>query len=327
VLRTCLSLAAVTGKSVRITNIRGKRRKPGLQAQHLTCVNAAASVCQAIHLEGAEIGSCELVFDPGPIQGGDYRFEIGTAGSVILVAQTILPILARANEASRVTITGGTHAQWAPTFEFFERSFLPLFRRMGGCADAVLNKHGFYPMAGGSITLSIMPTEEDKSLHLPLGGALLSVQASALIANLSRRIADTELEVLRRELNIKPENSTFIRVEGPGPGNIVSIFADSEHVTEVFVGIGKPGLQSEAIAMAAIDQFRDYCETESAAVCEYLADQLLLPMALSGGGSFTTTTVSPHTTTNVSIIRQFVEVDISVEEAGRNCWCIKVTPR
>ena len=147
VLRTSLSLSAITGKPVRIENVRGRRKKPGLFRQHLTAFKAAAEICDAT-MEGAELGSSEIAFHPGKIKGGDYDFAIGSAGATNLVAQTLLPILAHADTASSVKISGGTHNQWAPTFDFLDQAFLPQFRKMGGRASAELEAYGFYPAGG-----------------------------------------------------------------------------------------------------------------------------------------------------------------------------------
>ena len=151
VLRTSLSLSAITGKPVRIENVRGRRKKSGLFRQHLTAFKAAAEICDA-RMEGAELGSSEIAFYPGEIKGGEYDFAIGSAGATNLVAQTVLPILSHADEPSKVTISGGTHNQWAPTFDFLDQAFLPQFRKMGGRASADLNAHVFYPAGGGSMT-------------------------------------------------------------------------------------------------------------------------------------------------------------------------------
>lgn len=146
ILRTSLALSALTGKPLRLEKIRAGREKPGLKRQHLTAVKAAASVCGA-RVEGAELGSMALAFDPGAIRGGSFRFDVGSAGSAILVAQTVLPVLLRAPEPSEVEITGGTHVSWAPCWEFFAESYLPQVRAMGAriereaepdCASATL---------------------------------------------------------------------------------------------------------------------------------------------------------------------------------------------
>ena len=163
ILRSSLSLSALTGREVRVTNIRAKRRKPGLMRQHLTCVKAVAEISGGSTC-GAEISSQELVFSPGKLRAGDYRFAVGSAGSAVLIAQTVLPLLLHAEAASRVVIEGGTHAANAPVFDYFERVYLPCLRRMGAEVTAVLDRVGFYPAGGGKIELSVIPVREWKPL-------------------------------------------------------------------------------------------------------------------------------------------------------------------
>ena len=159
ILRTSLSLSAITQTPFRMVNVRAKREVPGLKRQHLTCVRAVTEVCGA-QIEGDEVGSLTLSFAPGPIRGGEYRFDVGTAGSTTLVAQTVLPVLLMADTPSSVTISGGTHVQWAPIWEFFAIAYLPQLRAMGAEVEAELVRHGFYPAAGGEIRLSIKPFEK-----------------------------------------------------------------------------------------------------------------------------------------------------------------------
>jgi len=329
VLRTSLSLSAITGKPVRIENVRGRRKKPGLFRQHLTAFKAAAEICDA-KMEGAELGSSEIAFHPGAIKGGDYEFSIGSAGATNLVAQTLLPILAHADTLSEVKISGGTHNQWAPTFDFLDQAFLPQFRKMGGRASAELEAYGFYPAGGGAIRLAVKPTTETHALALEDRGERVSERVVAIVANLKRGIAERELNTLLKAMNLKPEQGEIIHAEGPGPGNAVTLFLEHENVTEVFIGLGEHGVRAEAIAKKVAGQAQKYlpakdglgkCKT---AVGEHLADQLLLPMALFKGGVFTTTDISQHTRTNIDIIKRFLDVEIKMTQPGRKCWKIEV---
>lgn len=330
VLRTSLSLSAITGKPVRIENVRGRRKKPGLFRQHLTAFKAAAEICDA-RMEGAELGSSEIAFHPGKIKGGEFDFSIGSAGATNLVAQTILPILARADQASVVTITGGTHNLWAPTFDFLDRAFLPQFRKMGGRAIVKLNAYGFYPAGGGSMTLSVMPIESSRSLDLRDRGNRIDESVVAIVANLSDSIATRELNTILKVLNLKPEQGEIIHAESPGPGNVVSLFLEHENVTEVFVGLGQHGVRAEAVAKGVAQRAQKYIFAQDAndlahaAVDEHLADQLLLPMALLSGGIFTTTGISQHTRTNIEIVKRFLDVEIKLIQSGRRFWTVEVT--
>jgi len=329
VLRTSLSLSAITGKPVRIENVRGRRKKPGLFRQHLTAFKAAAEICDA-KMEGAELGSSEIAFHPGAIKGGDYEFSIGSAGATNLVAQTLLPILAHADKPSELKITGGTHAKWAPTFDFLDQAFLPQFRKMGGRTSAEIEAYGFYPAGGGAIRLAVKPTTETHALALEDRGERVSERVVAIVANLKRGIAERELNTLLKAMNLKPEQGEIIHVDGPGSGNAVSLFLEHENVTEVFIGLGEHGTRAEAVAKGVAQQARNYIPAKdgtgqiSTAVGEHLGDQLLLPMALFKGGVFTTTDISQHTRTNIDIIKRFLDIEVNMTQLGRKCWKIEV---
>lgn len=330
VLRTSLSLSAITGKPVRIENVRGRRKKRGLFRQHLTAFKAAAEICGA-EVEGAKLKSSEIAFYPAEIKGGEYRFDIGTAGATNLVAQTVLPILAHADTESTVTITGGTHNQWAPTFDFLDQAFLPQFRKMGGRASAEINAYGFYPAGGGSVTLHVKPIQDTHRLELLERGERLGTRVEVLVANLKRNIAERELNTLLNALTLAPEQGKIKHVDGPGPGNAVTLFLEQENVTEVFIELGQHGVRAEAIGKQLAKQVQDYlsaCDASGVApaVGEHLADQLLLPMALFKGGVFTTTDITQHTRTNIDIIRRFLDVDIALNQTGHKCWTVEVTP-
>lgn len=330
VLRTALSLSAITGKSVRIEHVRGTRKKPGLFRQHLTAFKAAAKICGAA-MEGAELGSSEIAFHPGPIKGGDYEFSIGSAGSTTLVAQTLLPILAMAGTASRVTISGGTHNRWAPTFDFFDRAFLPQFAAMGGRASARLLRYGFHPAGGGAVELHVKPTENTHALDLLTRGPRTETQVVAIVSNLKHDIAKREVKALIKGLSLSADQGEIIYADGPGPGNVVTLFLGHEHVTEVFTGLGENGVRAEAVAKNVLSEAQSYLTatnasgTANTAVGEHLADQLLLPMALMGGGVFTTTDISQHTRTNIDIIGMFLDVKITTQQLGRKCWKVEVS--
>jgi RNA 3'-terminal phosphate cyclase (ATP) len=313
VLRTSLSLSVITGKSFRIENIRAKRKTAGLLRQHLTAVNACAEIGGA-SVEGAQLGSTALTFVPGPaVRAGQYRFAIGTAGSTMLVLQTVLLPLALAGGASEVVLEGGTHNPTAPPFDFIDCAFLPLLRRMGADVRAELIRPGFYPAGGGELRVHIAPATQLGRLELEERGAIVRRLARAVVANLPYTIAQREVQTVAEELGWGEECLQAHTLTGSaGPGNAVSIIIESEHVTDVFTAFGARGITAERVAQDAAQQARRYLNS-SAAIGEHLADQLLLPLALSAGGSFTTTPLSSHATTNIEVIHRFVNVAIAVE--------------
>lgn len=315
ILRSSLSLAICTQQPFRITNIRAHRDPPGLKRQHLTAVKAAAEICNA-DVAGAHIGSRELTFRPGKLVCKDYSFAIGTAGSTTLVLQTILPPLLIADAPSSVRISGGTHNRGSPPFDFLGRAFLPLLRRMGANVDLELERYGFYPRGGGELEAHIQPAALH-SIHLHERGVLLRGFAEAYVAALPMDIAERELATIARELHWSHEQ-LFVRAlpNDMGPGNAVAITLEHEHITEVFTGFGERGLRAETLAHDAAADARLYLNA-SAPIGEHLADQLLLPLALAGGGSFVTTNVTPHLRSNAIVIETFTERRISIEPHAR----------
>jgi RNA 3'-terminal phosphate cyclase (ATP) len=312
ILRSALSLAICTQQPFRIANIRANRERPGLMRQHLTAVEAAAEICDAT-LEGAALGSRALVFRPGRARSGNFSFAIGTAGSCTLVLQTVLPPLLSASAESRVSITGGTHNQAAPPFDFLQRSFLPQLTRMGARVELTLASFGFYPRGGGEIRAHIIPTPRLGSFALPTRGRFVRGYAEAYVAALPLRIAERELEVIAKRLGWLPEQLALRALpDDAGPGNAVTVTLEYEHVAEVCTGFGERGVRAEDVALSAAHDAARYLAT-TAPVSEHLADQLLLPLALGAGGSFLATTASSHLRSNAAIIERFTARHISMQ--------------
>ena len=278
ILRTSLTLSAVTRRPVRIEKIRAGREKSGLKRQHLTCVRAVAEICGA-QVSDVEVGSGELEFVPGAIKGGDYRFDVGTAGSVTLVAQTVLPVLLKADTPSTVTITGGTHVPFAPIWEFFAETYLPELRRMGARVEAELDTCGFYPAAGGVVKLRVWPFDAAraaKSYSLTDLGAYRGGRAVGVVSAISRSIAEAEVGIIcnqLRDLKLEPEVRT---VEAFGPGNYCYARLDYERASVVISAVGTYGKSRKAVANEVVVAAREFVKSGKA--CEkHLADQLLLP--------------------------------------------------
>lgn len=313
ILRSALTLSMITGIPFRIERIRARRNKPGLLRQHLTAVNAAAAICGA-QVSGNTAGSQTLEFIPGAISGGDYRFDIGTAGSCTLVLQTVLPALWFAGHASSVTVSGGTHNPAAPPADFLIRSWLPLLQRMGVNMDIELLRHGFYPAGGGEVRATVRPIKTLQPLQLEARGKMLATKLIAVIAGLPVEIARRELSELSSYF-AEAEHDMRALSSREGPGNVLMIELRHEQLTEVFTAFGEKGLPAEEVACRAAKLARHYLGS-TAAVGEHLADQLLLPMALAGGGSFTTPSRSTHLDSNIEIIQKFLPVDFHMKPSG-----------
>jgi RNA 3'-terminal phosphate cyclase (ATP) len=318
ILRTSLTLSCVTGKSLHIENIRAARRNPGLAKQHLSCVRAACQICNG-WAQGATKGSQVLDFQPDPIRSGDYQFDIGSAGSASLVIQTILPALFLAEKPSTVTVTGGTHNPMAPPFDFLNETFLPAIKTAGFKGSCKLIKHGFFPAGGGKISFNIKPWQEskDKTIDLCRQSKETRIHARIYTAKLPEHVAQRQRKLLLKS-GLKMQNAEHIDVkDSDGPGNCAMIRLCSGECTTVFTAFGQRGRPSEQVISEVVALTKDFLAGE-AAVDRFLADQLLIYMALAEAGSFTTNEISSHLKTNMEVIKKFLPVDFSVEHQNQN---------
>jgi RNA 3'-terminal phosphate cyclase (ATP) len=318
ILRTSLALSLVTGTAFRLERIRARREKPGLQRQHLTAVLAAQAVGDAV-VDGAELRSSAIEFRPGTVRTGTHAFDIGTAGSGTLVLQTVLPPLAVAGATSVVTVEGGTHNPGAPPFDFLDRAFLPLLARMGMAVETELERYGFYPAGGGRFRVAIGGVPALRPLTLLDRGPLLRRHARAFVSNLPASIGERELRVVRDGLDWTPDETDVVPLTSRsgatvGSGNVLVLEIASAHVTEVVTAFGQIGVRAEAVAERAVAEARGYLATD-APVGEHLADQLLVPLALARGGAFRTVPLTLHSSTNMDVIRRFLDVEFSVTPA------------
>lgn len=326
-LRTSLTMSAVTGRAFEMVNIRAKREVPGLKRQHLTCVRAVAEICHA-EVTGAEINSQHVTFRPGAIQGGHYRFDIGTAGSVTLVAQTVVPILLCADAPSKVVITGGTHVSMAPTWEFFEQTYLPQVQAMGAEVKAKLRHYGFYPAGGGEVVLEIQPWKVAKPLELLTRGQKIETWITAKVAHLSLGIASTEAKIVYDQLPGREMRMQVEEVASHGTGNYCLFAKKCQNITAIFSEIGTYGKSRKAVANSVAHQAKAYLRAQFVAD-EYLSDQLLVPIVLAAvrvpeaslyWGKFTMPRKhSQHFDTNWSVLKLFREDCTMVEVPSKQC--------
>ena len=323
VLRTALSLSLVTGEPFVIDRIRAGRENPGLKRQHLTAVLAAAEIGGA-RIEGAELGSQRLAFGPGRVRAGDYSFAIGTAGSTTLVLQTLLPALLTASAPSSLRLSGGTHNPLAPPFEFVVRSFGRALSAMGGSLDLQLVRHGFAPAGGGSITANVTPAQW-RPLELLQRESAGPTAARVLLSKLSPSIGDRELRIAQKRLGLQPEQLHTENVDSHGPGNMLLLEFPGTVVDEIIGVPGERNTSAEQVAERACEQALVFLAA-NVPVGEHLADQLLIPMALAGGGVFRTLPPSQHTLTNAQVIERFLPVRFDLRADGATACVVEVRP-
>jgi RNA 3'-terminal phosphate cyclase (ATP) len=317
VLRSALSLAVLTGRRVRVRNVRARRDKPGLLRQHLAAARAAAAVCGG-KLEGAELGSRDLTFAPGAARHGVYEFAVGSAGSTGLVLQTVLPALLGTPGTSELTLHGGTHNPSAPPYDFLEHVYFRVLRRMGVELDAALLRYGFYPAGGGCVRVRFTTPPRLRPLDLTARAQQQRVEAWALSAGLPDHVGTRELAIVREQLQLPRHAVRSRQVEASGPGNALCILVDGE-LPELVTAFGEAGRAAEDVATDAVRQANQYLGAV-APVGEHLADQLLLLLVLSGG-AFRAPSLSAHARTNIDVIRCFLGAHaVEIEERDGTTW-------
>ncbi|MEN8682040.1 MAG: RNA 3'-terminal phosphate cyclase [Akkermansiaceae bacterium] len=326
ILRSSLTLSMITGQPFRLTKIRGGRSKPGLARQHLTCVKAAAEISNG-SVDGAELGSTEIIFNPGKVTGGNYHFAIGTAGSTTLLAQTVLPALWEAGNASSLTLEGGTHNTMAPPLDFITRTFFPVLEKMGVQIETELRRYGFVPAGGGEVFFRLFGGQTLQPIELLERGELLEQRIHCICAHLQGPVAGKETSALLRELDW-PENTVFIdhTTDADCQGNTLSAELVFEHISERVTSFGERGKTSQRVAQETAKMMQNYLGSE-AVVGRHLSDQLLLPMALAGGGKMLTSAPSNHVKTNTEVIEKFLPVKFEIEAQQRGCHFISVKSR
>lgn len=318
IIRTALSLSAMTGRAVEIDNIRAGRAKPGLQPQHLAAVRAAAELCEA-EVSGSYVHSMQLLFRPrvAPCPRS-YALDIGTAGAGTLVLQTVLLPLALASEPSEVHITGGTHVPHAPTMEYVESTYLPILRRAGISVQCGYARAGFFPRGGGEIHSEIAAGSTVSPLILVERGKLLTLKATILTSELPEHVGDrgaaTVVHALRgigQRIEVEQR-----RRPSAGPGAAVVISAACENGIGGFSALGERGKPMERVAEEACTAFLRWWEAK-AACDEHLGDQLVLPMALAAGESrWSVPAITEHLRTAIWTVQQFLPVSADISEEG-----------
>lgn len=327
ILRSSLSLSVATGVPVHLQHIRGGRKKPGLMRQHLTCVRAAQAISGAT-VSGDELRSQELLFEPAGLYPGSYRFAVGSAGSCLLVLQTVLPPLLLADAPSDFILEGGTHNPMAPPFDMLREGFLPPLARMGSDVTLDLLRPGFFPAGGGEVRAHIEPATSPRRLELLERGPDSFRAGDVHIAHLSSELAERQVrDVGARIPIVKGRIRTIEHPDSHGPGNAIAIRLGFANVTEVATSFGAKDKPTLRLVKELNRHIKRYLSS-TAPVGEHLADQLLLPMALLAGGRFRCTRPSEHTLTNASIINRFLgEGTVTLEQEGRDEWMVVVEGR
>jgi RNA 3'-terminal phosphate cyclase (ATP) len=311
ILRTALSLSCVTGHPLRLFNIRKGRRKPGLMPQHITCVNAAAMICDA-RVRGNEPHSQELAFVPGKVRGGTYVFDIKTAGSSSLVLQSVLPPLVFSGSDSLITIKGGTHVPYSPSYHYVSEVFIPVLERLGIRVEPQIKKYGFYPKGGGEVGFRILPAGKINGLSLSERKKLKSLRGCSAVSGLPVSIAERQRDSMVEKV---PADADIQVMEVPSPGQGTFVFLKAEYANTLagFSSLGERGKPAENVGREAAEQFEDFNGTP-ACVDQHLADQIVIYLSLAHeNSSFTTSRITRHLMTNLQVIEKFLNIEYQIE--------------
>lgn len=316
-VRTAVALAALTGKALRLRNVRASRARPGLAAQHLAAVRAVAALCDA-RCEGLELRSSAFAFEPrAHPAGGELRVEVGTAGSVTLVLQALMPVFLAARAPSRVVVTGGTDVRQAPSWDYFCEVLLRLLARMGLRVHASLLRRGYYPRGGGAVTLEVAPGVP-APLELRGRAQAWRVAGEAHVANLPVSVAERMREAARAALGREAAIGARAlgRDEALGAGGAITVWAESEAGLAGASRIAERGVRAEALGEAVGAELAADLSS-GAALDLHAADQVLVYLALArGASSFTVRSVSSHAVTAMWLMPQFLPVRFAAEPAA-----------
>lgn len=329
IIRTAVALSAVTGTEVTISNIRSNRPKPGLKAQHMSAIRTAADMTCA-RISGLKSGSTELTFSPRDISGGHYNIDIGTAGSITLLLQCLMPVASAAQESVSLDITGGTDVAWSPPIDYMAHVLLPVLASMGLKCNIRLQRRGYYPRGGGRVTAIIHPSslraveldkeketdtkkemENEKEKERGKEKEPCTVSGISHSSNLPPHVMQRQADAATAALEKAGYSSSIDTwaANSPSTGSGITLWCGYTGGS----ALGKRGLPAEKVGKAAAGEI--ITELGSwAAVDVHLADQLIPYMGLAGGGSFTVREVSGHTRTNIWVVEQFLGVEFRIEE-------------
>ncbi len=322
-LRYSVALAALLRKSVRIYNIRAKRDNPGLRPQHLTAVKTIVEISGA-RVKGLSIGSTELYVEPGSRpRGGSFDVDIGTAGSVSLLLQATLPVLAAADGEVKMTVRGGTDVKWAPPIEYFEHVLLPLLREFGLEAELKLLRRGYYPQGGGIVEVRVKPSYPLKPVHLVETGGLEEIGGVSYASNLPKHVAERQaqaaIDLLKREGYGDYLSEVEIDVETPavGTGSGIVLWAKFERGVVGGDALGEKGKRAEVVGREAAERLLRSLRS-GVPVDLHALDNLVIYMALADGNSrVVSNELTSHAETAIWLCKLLSNAEFKVEHLGK----------
>ncbi|NIO44331.1 MAG: RNA 3'-terminal phosphate cyclase [Candidatus Aenigmarchaeota archaeon] len=322
IIRTSIALSAITGKPVKIENIRAKRRVPGLRAQHLKGIEATAELCDA-ELKNAKIGSTSIEFIPKKVKGGSLSINVGTAGSICLVLQTLVLPSLHAEKEVVLEIIGGTDVKWSPTMNYFKHIFSYFLSKMGIEIFVETLKYGFYPKGGGKVKVTIKTCKEIKPINLIERGEMEKMDVRSIASELlrKRKVAERQTEGSKKIL--KFENEIISYVPSLSPGSSINAHAHFENCKLGASELGERGKLAEKVGEEAAKSLVKQIDS-NACLDEWMADQILPYMALAGNSKVSVAEVTNHVRTNIWVIEKFLPVKFEIDETNKIISCQKI---
>jgi RNA 3'-phosphate cyclase len=312
ILRTSLALASLRGETLRIFNIRKKRPKPGLAMQHLMSVKAIEQLTGG-RVEGARKGSTELVFYPGEIKPGRYVIDIGTAGSVSLVLQTLIPSCLFASRAVELVVRGGTDVRWSPPVDYVRSVFLPFIKKMGAACRVKIERRGYYPKGGGLVRAIVNPVKQLNGVTLTERGDVRKVEGIAHSRNLPRHIIEREAAAARERLGY-PCSIQLESGGGYSTGTGIVLWAICEHSVLGASALGEVGKKAEKVGEEAAVKLLEELKT-GAPLDSHMGDQVIPYLAIAQGESAVRVArLTPHLRTNIDVVEEILGVHFSIDE-------------
>ncbi|MFP4000338.1 MAG: RNA 3'-terminal phosphate cyclase [Thermoplasmata archaeon] len=309
ILRTALALSMVKGRDIEVRNIRANRSNPGLSHQHLKAIEAASEISDA-KVEGLEKGSKKITFEPREIEGGVYNFDIGTAGSLTLLLQALIPPALKAKEEVTLKVRGGTDVKWSPLYDYFENVFLELLRHMNADIESELIKRGHYPKGGGKVKVTIKTSEME---DITISEGIERIEGRAFVSELPEHIAKRMKKQVLKEFI---ELDTSISVESYGsasPGTGIVIWTRGGKLLGKGV-LGEKGVPAEKVSQEAVKGLKKDIES-NVDLDPHAADQLIPFLALTDeDGVLTTRKMTGHLETNVWLVNRFFDDQIELLE-------------
>ncbi len=320
ILRTAVALAVIVGKPVRVYNIRAKRSNPGLRPQHMAALKALAEISDA-EVKGLHVGSTEVVFKPRTIKPGRYRINIGTAGSVTLVLQALLPVLAYSPGPVELEVVGGTDVPWSPPIDYVRAVLLWFLKILGYNVQLEVIRRGHYPKGGGVVRVKIQnPPRGFRSIDLTERGEINEVHVYSHATNLPRHVAERQARAVENRLRAEGIKCGIVRhIEWKekgaelGPGSGVVVVAYCKHSVLGGDALGAKGKRAEVVGTEAAEELIEDLET-NAALDRHMSDMIIPYLSLADGTSrISGARLTMHAFTVIHLVRKILGVGIQVE--------------